>query len=250
MVASGSVSGPGADRGARFPTTHWSVVLRAGATNDEASGRALATLCEAYWFPLYVFVRRRGYDREDAQDLTQGFFAKVLEKGYFGEADQDRGKFRTFLLTSLKHFLSNEADRARAKKRGGGRPQLSLDFETAEGSLRLEPADNLTPEKVFERQWAEAVLEKALGRLRLGSTRTGKEEIFDRLRGFLTTADAQAPYSDLARDLKTTEGAVRTAVHRLRKSFAEAVRAEIAQTVDDPKEVEEEIQNLFAVFSA
>ena len=179
----------------RFVTTHWSVVISAGQRESPKAADALVTLCTAYWYPLYAFVRRQGYRTEDAQDLTQAFFAKLLEKNYLGEADQQRGRFRSFLLASLKHFLANQRDYARAQKRGGGRPVISLDFESAESRYRHEPPDTMTPERLFERRWALTLLDRVLSRLHDEYAAAGKLPLFELLKESLTAEKGATPNS-------------------------------------------------------
>ena len=241
-------SGPGSAR--HFATTRWSLVLAAGNPSSPQSAAALAALCETYWYPLYAYVRRRGHDADDAQDLTQTFFARLLEKNDLAAARRERGKFRSFLLTSLKHFLANEWDRERAQKRGGGRPSLSIDFGTAEDRYRREPSHELTAEKVFERRWALVLLENVLARLHEESVQAGKSGIFDRLKVFLTGEQPAVSSGQLAAELEMTEGALKLAVHRLRRRYRELLRAEIAQTVADSKEIDQEIRDLFAAISS
>ena len=231
--------------GRRFATTRWSVVLAAGRRGSAKSEAALATLCETYWYPLYAFVRRRGHDRAEAEDLTQGFFARLLEKKDLRQVQREKGKFRSFLLASLKHYIINEWDRSRAAKRGGGRKHLSFDFEAGEGRYRLEPAGGHTPEAIFERQWALALLEKVQEALRGEFRNAGKEGHFDRLRVCLTGEPRSVSYRDLAAELDTTEGAVKVAVHRLRKRFRDRLRAEISETVASEADVDDEIRTLF-----
>ncbi|MCX5684513.1 MAG: sigma-70 family RNA polymerase sigma factor [Planctomycetota bacterium] len=234
--------------GKSFATTHWSLVLAAGHGSRPDAGAALATLCAAYWYPLYYYVRRRGYRAEEAQDLTQAFFAKLLEKGSLKVADPDRGRFRSFLLASLNHFLSNEWDRARAKKRGD--KVLSLDIAGAESRYSLAPADGLTAEKLFERRWAMTLLDLVLARLREEFAREGRESVFERLKDFLGGAAADAPYSKAAAELGMTEAAVKMAVHRLRRQYRRLLRAQIAQTVASPEEIDDEIRHLFAALES
>jgi len=228
-----------------FPTTQWSAVLCAGCGGGPESGRALARLCEEYWFPLYAFVRRSGYAASDAEDLTQEFFARLLEKQYLAVADPQRGKFRCFLLASLKHFLANEWNRAHAQKRGGPQGVLAIDFQDAENRYRVQPADTLTPERLYERRWALALLEQVLGRLREEMAREGKSALFDQLKELLTGHLGSRPYSEIAKELGTTEGAVKAAVHRLRQRYRELLRAEIAETVAGPEDLEDELRQLF-----
>lgn len=230
-----------------FVTTHWSLVLRAGG--DTTRARApLEQLCRQYWHPLYHYIRRRGYGVEDAQDLTQGFFARLLERQVLAQADPHRGRFRSFLLASLKHFLADEWDKARAEKRGGG-PALSLDFQTEETRLVREPADTFTPEKAFEKRWALVLLEQVYRRLENEFGEKGKAGSFAALRVALTGSRGAVPYADIARQTGTTEGAVKVAVHRLRQRYRELLRETIADTVAGPDEVEDELRYLFRVLA-
>jgi len=227
-----------------FPTTHWTLVLNA-ASPVKAEGRAaLALLCENYWYPLYAFVRRRGYAREEARDLTQEFFLRILEGRYLDRADPEKGRFRSFLLTSCRFFLSDELDRARAQKRGGG---AVLPFEIASGEERFErePRDKETPERIYERRWALSVLERAVSQLREEYEAHGRLDQFDKLKAFLI-AGSEAPYAVLAREMGTSEGALKVAIHRLRKRYREFFRMEIAATVADPDEIDEELRFLAA----
>ena len=242
----------GRDSFAQFHTTHWSVVIAGGRKGSPQAREALATLCETYWYPLYAFVRRQGYSAPDAQDLTQEFFARLLEKNYLATVGREKGKFRSFLLAALKHFLANERDRARAQKRGGGpgAPGLvsleALDFEAAESRYRVEPAHDMTAQRVFERRWALTLLDRVLGRLQTEYAAGGKAELFERLKDCLTAPELAGRYAELADKLGMTEGAVKVAAHRLRRRYRAMLRQEIAQTVADPKDVEDEIRQLFA----
>ena len=234
---------------AQFAETHWSLVLHAQRGGDSArAGDALASLCQTYWYPLYAFVRRQGHSPHDAQDLTQEFFARLLARNFLGDADPAKGRFRSFLLGTLKHFLSDEWDRARAQKRGGGQQPISLDAESAETRYQLEPADESSAEKIYERRWALALLDQVLKRLRDEFTRDGKEHVFDELKSALT--GGKVPYPEIAARLDMKESAVRTAIHRLRTRYRDIVRAEIAETVASPAEVDAEMQHLFAALSA
>jgi len=232
----------------QFATTRWSVVLAAGAgASSPGVDEALATLCETYWYPLYAFLRSRHYSAEDAQDLTQAFFARLLEKQTIRQADPARGRFRSFLLVSLKHFAANERDRAIATKRGGGVPTLSLEFETAEGRFQMEPPSvDDTPERMFDRRWAFALLDRVMSRLNAETGRSGTHSQFDRLKAYLTGDQPQLSYAETASDMGTSEGAVKVAVHRLRRRFRDLVRDEIAQTLSSPEEIDDELQHLFA----
>jgi len=237
---------PNPSNAPRFATTHWSVVLAAGRGASPLANEALATLCRTYWYPLYAYVRRLGHQRHDAEDLTQGFFARLLEKGFLGVADRERGRFRSFLLSAFNHFLSKERDRAKARKRGGGKKVLSLDFEAGERRYSLEPAHEMTAERLYERRWALTLLDLVLSRLREEFVEAGKPLFFDHLKVFLTGESSPASHRQIAADLDMTEGAVKVAVHRLRRRFRKLLLAEIAQTVADPTETENELQQLFA----
>ena len=232
-----------------FATTHWSVVLAAGRNGSAQAQEALEKLCRVYWYPLYTFVRRSGLAPPDAQDLTQGFFLQLLKKKYLDSVDPQKGKFRSFLLASLKHYLANERDRAQAQKRGGDVALVSMDEQDAEGRYRLEPADEMTPEKLYERRWALTVIERTLARLREEYAALGREKLFEELKGHLTGEEGGPSYSEIGRHLGMTEGAVKVAAHRLRRDFREILRAEIADTVSSPGEIEEEIRHLFHALS-
>jgi RNA polymerase sigma factor (sigma-70 family) len=242
----------GAGHAGHFATTRWSLVVSAGDRGSPQSATALATLCETYWYPLYAFVRRRGRNADDAQDLVQAFFARLLEKNDLAAAERDRGRFRSFLLASLKHFLANEWDRQRAQKRGGGQQLLSIDFGTAEERYHVEPSHELTAEKVFERRWAMVLLANVLARLREEFVQGGKCDMFERLKVFLTGQQRALTYGQLGAELTMSEGAVKVAVHRLRKRYRELLRKEIGQTLADPapEEVDQEIRDLFAAISS
>jgi RNA polymerase sigma factor (sigma-70 family) len=229
----------------RFATTRWSQVLAAGQVQTRDSREALSRLCESYWYPLYAYVRRWGYDAEQAQDLTQEFFARLLEKHYLRSADPSRGRFRSFLLAALKHFLANERDRAGAVKRGGRATVISLEMENAEGRYSLEPPDLETPETIYERRWALTLLERTLSRLAREFQATGKQALFARLEGYLTGEQDGLPYSHLAAELGMSEGAVKVTIHRLRRRFGTLLREEIGETVATPAEVDDEIRELF-----
>jgi RNA polymerase sigma factor (sigma-70 family) len=234
-----------APRQPAFVTTHWSVVLSAGEQDSPQRSVALDVLCRSYWYPLYAYVRRRGHSPEDAQDLTQEFFARLLTRNWVGLANPEKGRFRTFLLTAMKHFLADQWDRLKAQKRGGWQRVLSLDVATAESRFQLEPADPQTPEKAYERRWAQTVLETVFEQLRVAYAAEGKAALFAELKGSLTQARAAVPYAELAVRLKVSEGALRAAVHRLRQRYRELLRSEIAHTVAGPEEVEEELHYLF-----
>ncbi len=226
----------------RFATTHWSLVL---AARDPAAPQALAELCRAYWYPLYAYVRRRGHDADQAQDLTQEFFAQLLARDFLETVSPQKGKFRSFLLASCKHFLANAHDRASAQKRGSGKAPLSLEFDTGEGRYAREPSHELTPEKLFERRWALTLLDRVLAGLAAEYEQAGKGPLFERLKPILTGDPDAVPYAEAAADLQMSVAALKMAVHRLRRRYRERLRAEIAQTVDDPGEIEQEIRDLF-----
>ena len=232
----------------RFATTRWSLVVAAGDRESPERGEALAVLCEAYWYPVYAFIRRTGRSTDDARDLTQAFFARVLEKNYFKDARQERGRFRAFLLTAVRHFLANEYDRATAQKRGGAQPHFPLEFDDGERRYVNEPADALTPEALYERRWALATLDAALARLRERYSGDARRRLFDHLRPFLT-GDEPPSYATLAAGLEMTEGALRVAVHRLRQHFAASLRGVIGETVETADAVEDELRHLMAVVS-
>jgi RNA polymerase sigma factor (sigma-70 family) len=237
----------GVGSNSRFEMTRWSVVI--AAQQDEPAARgALESLCTMYWYPLYSFVRRQGRTPHDAQDLTQEFFARLLEKGWLDGVAREKGKFRSFLLASMKHFLANERDHARAQKRGGGRSMISLDTGSAESRYAMEPQDPVTPERVFDRQWALTLLEQVLARLRDEFTAGGKAALFDELKSTLT--GVQTPYSQIAGKLGMTEGAVKVSAHRLRQRYRELIRSEVAQTVDGEKNVDEELRDLMSALTA
>jgi RNA polymerase sigma-70 factor (ECF subfamily) len=236
--------------GGRFAATRWTVVLTAGHGSSPQAGRALEELCRTYWYPLYAYVRRRGHSPHEAEDLTQECFARLLAKNYLADVHREKGRFRSFLLASLKHFLANEWDRARAVKRGGGQPLLSLDVQTAETRYRSEPADDLTAEKLLDRQWALALLDQVLARLQAEFVADGKEKQFDELKVLLTEGKGATSYAAVAARLGTTEGAAKVAVHRLRRRYRELLREEISHTVATPAEIEEEIRHLFAAFAS
>jgi RNA polymerase sigma factor (sigma-70 family) len=233
----------------RFATTHWSMVLAAGKSSSANQRQALETLCQSYWFPLYAFLRRRGYDNHQAEDLTQAFFTHILEKHSLRTADPKYGKFRSFLLIRIKGFLSDERDRAKAQKRGGGRKILSLSFLNAEGQYALEPADQLSPEMLFEKSWALTVLERTMDQLEADMAKKNKQKLFEHLKVYLTTEKDVIPYQDTATELDMTEGSIRVAVHRLRRQYRRLLRDEIAQTVGDKDKIDEEMGCLFAALA-
>jgi DNA-directed RNA polymerase specialized sigma24 family protein len=233
-----------------FTTTQWTVVLQAVDSGSPEAARALAELCGAYWYPIYAFVRRKGHAPHDAQDLTQEFFARLIEKNSVGSADRSKGRFRSFLLGALEHFLAKEWRDARRLKRGGGRALLSLDEESAEARYRLEPADPATPERLFERRWALTLLEHSLERLGHECAAEGKGRLFEAVKGLLAGERTPGGYPVLARELGMSEGALMTAVHRLRKRYGNLLRDEIARTVSGPDEIEAELRQLFAALAS
>jgi RNA polymerase sigma-70 factor (ECF subfamily) len=233
----------------QFATTRWSVILAAGDSAAALHEPALSTLCQTYWFPLYAYLRRRGYDSHQAEDYTQGFFAGILERKGLRKADPKYGKFRSFLLACLKNFLADEWDRVKAEKRGGDKKVLSLDFDAAASRYNQAPVHGLSPEKLFERSWALTVLTSAMDRLKAESTASDKQQLFNRLKVYLTAEKDAGSYRDVAAKLNMTEGAVKVAVHRLRRRYRELVRDEIAQTVTNEAQVDEEIRDLFAALA-
>jgi RNA polymerase sigma-70 factor (ECF subfamily) len=233
----------------QFRTTSWSLVISAGQQPTAAAAAAFANLCRIYWYPVYAFVRRRGYDVDDACDLTQEFFARVLEHNYLSTADPARGRFRSFLLTAVRHFLTNEWNREHAQKRGGGAARVSFDLESAEGRYSMEPADKHDPEKLYQRQWAIALLDEVLAALRQEYTKDGKSGQFDTLAPLLTGTD-DIVYPEVARQWNCSEGAARVAVHRARKKYRALLRQMIAETVSDPAEIDDEIRFLISAMES
>jgi RNA polymerase sigma-70 factor (ECF subfamily) len=238
-------------KNSQFPTTRFTLVVHAREQISPESQVALEKLCEGYWYPLYAFVRRKGYGPDEAQDLTQGFFTRLLERQYLRDYQRERGRFRTFLLGSVQHFLSNERDWARAEKRGGGCVPLCLDevFQTGEHRYSLEPRSDLTPEKIFEKHWASTLLERTLNRLQADASQAGTGGQFIRLKGYLTGEESEIPYSQVAENLGTTEGALKVSIHRLRRRFREVLHEEISHTVSHPDQIRDEIRFLTAVVS-
>jgi DNA-directed RNA polymerase specialized sigma24 family protein len=228
-----------------FATTHWSLVLAARDRAEPGADDALASLCSLYWYPLYAYVRHRGHGADAALDLTQEFFGRLVEKDFLAAVDRGKGKFRSFLLAACNHFLANERDRACAQKRGGGKTVLSLNAADAEGRYVSEPADNLTPEKLFERRWALALLQQVMARLRGEFEAKGKGRVFDRLRNFLI-GEKGVGYRKAGQELGLSESAVKVQVHRLRERYRELLHEEIGRTVGSPEEIEEEVRALFA----
>ena len=235
-------------RGPVFVTTHWSVVLDAAGSDTKAQA-ALEKLCRSYWYPLYAYVRRRGHSAADAQDLTQTFFARLLEGHWVGRADPERGRFRTFLLTAMSRFLSDEWDRLRAQKRGGDVIHVPVQLDSPETRYGLEPADTATPEQYYDRRWALILLETVLGRLQAEYAHEGKGEVFAVLSASLVGDRESQPYAQLAARLGMNEGAVKVAVHRLRKRYRSLLRSEISQTIAKTENVDEELRHLFAALA-
>jgi RNA polymerase sigma factor (sigma-70 family) len=234
-------------RSSQFPVTRWSLVVAAGDPQRKEARSALVSLCEHYWYPLYAYLRRRGYPSYEAQDLTQDFFVRVLEGRYLDRADPEKGRFRSFILTSLKFFVADEADRRRAGKRGGGMV-APLEFSSGEERYQREPAHDETPERIFERRWALSLIDRVVEKLREEYVNHGRPEHFERLKVFLL-AQSDAPYAELAQEMNTSAGALKVAIHRLRKRYRELFRQEIADTVADPAEVESELRYLAAVLT-
>jgi len=232
--------------GAHFLPTHWSVVLAAGWRDSPQATEALERLCQAYWYPLYAYIRRKGYPLEEAQDLTQEFFLHVLRGEFLSRADRAKGKFRSYLLGALEHFLAKQWRRSHRLKRGGGCQILSLKAEPGESRYRLEPFHELTAEKLYNQSWAMMLLEQAMNALKEECESTGKSQLFEELKTRLDGDDNQASYEEVALRLKMREGAVRMATVRLRRRFGELLRAEIAHTVADPSEVDGEVRFLLA----
>lgn len=232
-----------------FATTRWSLVLAARRGSTSESRTALASLCAAYWSPLYAYIRRRGFQFDEAQDLTQEFFARMLEKQSLEHVSREKGRFRAFLLASLKNFLANCRRDERALKRRPAGGVMSLDFAAAEERYRLEPLDRLTPEKLYERRWALTLLEQTLARLQAEYETSGKTAAFERLKPYLSAGQEKTSYAAAAADLDMSEGAIKVAVHRLRRRYRELLRREVAQTVANPDDLEEELQSLFEALS-
>jgi DNA-directed RNA polymerase specialized sigma24 family protein len=235
------------NRARGFPTTLWTLVVAAGQ-NPAGAGQALESLCSMYWFPLYGYARRSGYTQGDAEDLVQSYFTALLEKNYLSEASCERGRFRSFLLSSFKHFLSNQRDREAAAKRGGGRRLLPLEFSSGprETSFLVEPSNDETPERIFDRDWALVLLEQVREQLKQEFDRKGKSELFDRIKSSLCDLEPEVPYALIASEMGMTESAVKVNVHRLRRRYRDILREKIAETVSVPEDVDEEIRFLFA----
>lgn len=240
---------PASERPDYFVTTRWTLVVSAGRTPSPDSEQALAELCQTYWYPLYAYIRRQGRTREDAEDLVQAFFARFLERNYLVGLSAERGRFRAFLLASLKHFLANEWDHSQRQKRGGGVDHVSLDWQSADQRFHLEPAAPDNPERAFDREWALALLERVIQRLERECDAAGKDRLFRQAKGFLTVGSGSIPHAEAAAAVGLDEGAFRVAVHRLRKRYRELLREEIAQTLTDPSQVEEELGSLLAALT-
>jgi RNA polymerase sigma-70 factor (ECF subfamily) len=232
---------------AEVATTQWSQVLAARDGSDTQARAALESLCQTYWQPLYAYIRHQGSDPDEARDLTQGYFAEFLEKDFLADVNPDKGRFRSFLLASLRNFLSHERERSRALKRGGGALTLSFDTQAGETRYASQPTEAMTPVEVYEHRWAITVLDRAMDRLEAESQEAGSWPQFQQLRQYLTSAEPQVPYGEAAEALGMSEGAIRTAVHRLRKRYGQALRAEIAQTVANPADTDGEVRHLLAI---
>jgi RNA polymerase sigma-70 factor (ECF subfamily) len=244
-----SNEGQPGDSAQGFHTTHWSVVLAAGEEGTAQATTALTRLCQTYWYPVYAFIRKRGHSPEQAQDFTQDFFAGFLEKNYVTKASPDRGRFRAFLMSSVENFLHNQHDRAQALKRGGGRQILSLDYNGAEARYQYEPVDETNPMKIFEQQWAATLLETVLGRLRHEFGAEGRMGLFEDLQAHLWGDAESIPYARLAQKCGLTESNIKAIAHRLRQRYRTLLREEIAQTVSQPGEVDDEIRHLMRTVS-
>jgi RNA polymerase sigma factor (sigma-70 family) len=251
--SSKSVFGSDTGRDSRprwFTTTHWSAVLAAGGADSVDARAGLEKLCQTYWYPLYAYVRRLGHSAHDAEDLIQGFFAQALEKNYFAAADRSKGRFRSFLLVALKRFMANEWNRSRTGKRGSGKPPISLDALSAEQRYALEPGNELTADKLFERRWALTLLETVLNRLAAEQRRAGRRSQFDHLKEFLTSGSRGTPHAEVARALGMSAAAVKVAVHRLKRRYRELLEEEIATTVSTPEQIAEERRHLLEALAA
>jgi DNA-directed RNA polymerase specialized sigma24 family protein len=250
MASAGTDNEPFSARGPRFATTCWSLVAAARGAVSPQAHEALAALCSSYWYPLYVYIRRQGFAADEAEDLTQEFFARLLEKDFLADVDRAKGRFRSFLLAACSHFLANQRDRAGAWKRGGKCQIVSLDFAVAEARYGKEPSHLATPEKLFERRWGLTLLDRVLGQLRDDYAGKGKGQLFDRLRLCLLGEKDTLSYARVSPELGMTQGALRVAAHRLRQQFRELLREEIARTVENPDHIEEEIRDLFTALGS
>ncbi len=240
-------SAPVTGYGAQFAPTSWTDVLAAQRGGSREAEAALEKLCQTYWYPLYSYLRRKGSDPDKAQDLTQGFFFRLIKENYLGAVDRRRGKFRSFLLAALNHFVSNQRDHERAAKRGGGQTFVSLDDTDAENRFKLEPASDLSPEKIFERNWFLTLFDQALTRLREEQAAAGKVELFDELKLFVIEDAESGDYNNVATRVNMKPNAVAVAVHRLRERYKKLVHEEVMRTVADPSEIEEELHRFFTV---
>jgi RNA polymerase sigma factor (sigma-70 family) len=249
LMPSSSSDGPIPRSAADFATTQWSLVLRAGDRENAGASAALEWLCERYWFPLYAYVRRRGRDIHESQDLTQEFFTRLLEKNALAVAAPERGKFRSFMLASMKNFLANEWDRVRARKRGGGRPRLSLDLDAGESRLNVEAARTDSPERAFEQQWAMTLLDNVVSKVKSELAADGKARQFELLKVAIT-GEGNLPTESVAAELGMSAEAVRQAASRLRKRYRELLRAEVAATVAGSEDVDDEIRSLFGILGS
>ncbi len=250
MDSDGQRAKSGAQNNPQFATTHWSLVVAAGEKKNSSSQQALAELCQAYWHPIYAYVRRRISNVHEAQDLTQEFFARLLENQTIATADPNRGRFRAFLLTACKRFLINEWHKERATKRGGGQKPLSLDFESEESKYVIELVDTLTAERLYERQWAITLLARVVERLKQEFTLKDQSQHFEQMKQFISGSKSTEAYVAAADALGISEGAVKVAAHRLRARYRELLRNEIAQTLQGPQEVDDEIRSLFEVLGS
>jgi len=232
-----------------FMTTRWTVIVTACEGSTPEAEAALQQLCQIYWRPLYAYVRHQGWTREDAEDLTQALFAKLLARADLAELDSAKGRFRAFLLASLKHFMANEWDKLRAQKRGGGVSPLPLDWQNADELYQGMPANDSSPDKLYDRAWAITLLDRVILRLQTECTTAGKEKMFQQLKDFLTLESGSIPYDQAAESLHIAAGAARVAVHRLRKRYRELLREEVAQTLDNPALVDQEMSSLFRAFT-
>ncbi len=230
--------------------THWSVVLAAGQSASKAAENALEELCRMYWYPLYAYLRRKGYSEHDAQDLTQGFFEHLIERRTIESVGREKGKFRSFLLSCLNYFLAHERERAGAQKRGGGRELISLNGEEAEQRYRLEPRDERSPERIFEHRWAMTLLDQVLAQLAREFQETGRENLFQKVRPFLVEGKGNGPYRQAADEIGMSEEAFKKAVQRMRRRYSELFRSEIAHTVATKEEVDEELRYLCGVLAS
>lgn len=243
------VEAPGAIGQPFFATTHWSVVLAAAEEESPQAATALDRLCRTYWYPIYAYIRKQGYSPDDAQDLTQGFFAHILSRGFLKRADPNKGRFRSFVLGALRYFLADEWARFQAQKRGGGKLQSVIDTQVGEAKYQREAVDQLDAENIFERRWALALLDRVLERLQKDFQDSGKNAVFDALRGFLIGERGPVTYAEAATKLGMTEGAVKVTVHRMRQRYRELFREEVSHTVDEPAALEDEVRHIFAVLT-